>query len=38
VLSVLEGQAPKAIEQKLTTYLPSHERKQLFVEGESLDG
>jgi chemotaxis protein MotA len=31
VLSVLEGQAPKAIEQKLATYLPSHEKLFSFV-------
>ncbi|KEZ52684.1 MULTISPECIES: flagellar motor stator protein MotA [Metabacillus] len=38
VLSVLEGQAPKAIEQKLATYLPAHERDGLLAEGEKLDG
>lgn len=34
VLSVLEGQAPKAIEQKLSTYLPAFERVKLKAEGE----
>ncbi|MGM0873328.1 MAG: flagellar motor stator protein MotA [Bacillota bacterium] len=41
VLSVLEGQAPKAIEQKLATYLPVHERNKLnaaITEGESVNG
>ncbi|MBZ5751753.1 MULTISPECIES: flagellar motor stator protein MotA [Metabacillus] len=41
VLSVLEGQAPKAIEQKLATYLPVHERNKLYAsltEGESVNG
>ncbi|MGQ4664865.1 flagellar motor stator protein MotA [Metabacillus halosaccharovorans] len=41
VLSVLEGQAPKAIEQKLSTYLPVAERNKLnatIAGGESIDG
>lgn len=41
VLSVLEGQAPKAIEQKLSTYLPKSERNKLTAsttEGESVNG
>lgn len=41
VLSVLEGQAPKAIEQKLATYLPVTERNKLngaIAGGESIDG
>ncbi|MBM7606442.1 chemotaxis protein MotA [Metabacillus crassostreae] len=41
VLSVLEGQAPKAIEQKLATYLPVSERNQInssIAEGESVNG
>lgn len=41
VLSVLEGQAPKAIEQKLATYLPVSERRKLeaaVAGGESVDG
>ncbi|HZH62067.1 MAG TPA: flagellar motor stator protein MotA [Metabacillus sp.] len=41
VLSVLEGQAPKAIEQKLATYLPVAERNKLHAAvagGESIDG
>ncbi|MFY4776785.1 flagellar motor stator protein MotA [Metabacillus sp. RGM 3146] len=38
VLSVLEGQAPKAIEQKLATYLPAYERAKLKTEGEQEIG
>jgi chemotaxis protein MotA len=41
VLSVLEGQAPKAIEQKLATYLPVTERNKLeaaVTGGESVNG
>ncbi|AZB44811.1 flagellar motor protein MotA [Bacillus sp. FJAT-42376] len=38
VLSVLEGQAPKAIEQKLATYLPAGERAKLKTEGENSNG
>ncbi|MGD6817503.1 flagellar motor stator protein MotA [Metabacillus sp. 113a] len=38
VLSVLEGQAPKAIEQKLATYLPAGERSKLITEGENPNG
>lgn len=41
VLSVLEGQAPKAIEQKLATYLPVSERMKMnssVSEGESING
>lgn len=33
VLSVLEGQAPRTIEQKLATYLPAKERLKLMSEG-----
>ncbi|MBD1380383.1 flagellar motor stator protein MotA [Metabacillus arenae] len=38
VLSLLEGQSPKAIEQKLATYLPAKDRKNLLVEGEQVNG
>ncbi|MTH53185.1 flagellar motor stator protein MotA [Bacillus mangrovi] len=38
VLSVLEGQAPKAIEQKLATYLPASERAKLNTEGDISNG
>jgi chemotaxis protein MotA len=34
VLSILEGQAPRAIEQKLASYLPENERKKLMEQGE----
>ncbi|MBE4909542.1 flagellar motor stator protein MotA [Bacillus luteolus] len=37
VLSVLEGQAPRAIEQKLSTYLSIKDRQKIMPEGESLD-
>lgn len=32
VLSIMEGESPKVIEQKLASYLPSHERKRLSEE------
>ncbi|MCA1029431.1 flagellar motor stator protein MotA [Bacillus timonensis] len=38
VLSVLEGQAPRAIEQKLSTYLSKKERLNVITEGESING
>ncbi|HBO5952223.1 TPA: flagellar motor protein MotA, partial [Pseudomonas aeruginosa] len=39
VLSVLEGQAPKVIEQKLLMYLPANERaKVIEQEGEANNG
>ncbi|RAK22470.1 chemotaxis protein MotA [Anoxybacillus vitaminiphilus] len=38
VLSILEGQAPRAIEQKLASYLPEAERKKVLVEGDKQDG
>lgn len=38
VLSVLEGQSPRAIEQKLSTYLSSNDRKRIMTEGEAIDG
>lgn len=34
VLSILEGQAPRAIEQKLASYLPETERKKIIEQGE----
>ncbi|WP_170008372.1 flagellar motor stator protein MotA [Bacillus fonticola] len=34
VLSVLEGQTPRAIEQKLSTYLPIKDRQKVLTEGE----
>jgi len=34
VLSILEGQAPRAIEQKLASYIPESERGKVLVEGE----
>ncbi|MBM7580723.1 MULTISPECIES: flagellar motor stator protein MotA [Jeotgalibacillus] len=33
ILSVLEGEAPRVIEQKLASYLPAKEREQLMSEG-----
>lgn len=38
VLSVLEGQAPRAIEQKLSTYLSIKERQKVLTEGETING
>lgn len=38
VLSILEGQAPRAIEQKLSSYLPENERKKLMEQGEATNG
>ncbi|MFT4412346.1 flagellar motor stator protein MotA [Fredinandcohnia humi] len=38
VLSVLEGQSPRAIEQKLSTYLSKKDRQKVMTEGESIDG
>lgn len=34
VLSLLEGETPKVIEQKLASYLPTAERKKLLQESE----
>ena len=34
VLSILEGQAPRTIEQKLASYLPETERKKIVEQGE----
>lgn len=33
ILSILEGEAPRVIEQKLLSYLPSRQRSQFFEEG-----
>lgn len=33
VLSILEGEAPRVIEQKLASYLPAEERKKFLTEG-----
>ncbi|MBS4205890.1 flagellar motor stator protein MotA [Lederbergia citrea] len=32
ILSILEGEAPRIIEQKLASYLPASERKEIFEE------
>ncbi|MFB6468256.1 flagellar motor stator protein MotA [Cytobacillus sp. Hz8] len=34
ILSILEGEAPRVIEQKLASYLPANERKKFLEEGE----
>lgn len=33
ILSILEGEAPRMIEQKLVSYLPSRKRKEFYEEG-----
>nr|WP_295973738.1 flagellar motor stator protein MotA [uncultured Bacillus sp.] len=33
ILSILEGEAPRVIEQKLVSYLPSRQRRKFFEEG-----
>lgn len=38
ILSILEGQSARAIEQKLAIYLPENEREQLLQESVSHDG
>ncbi|CAM3913658.1 flagellar motor stator protein MotA [Lederbergia lenta] len=39
ILSILEGEAPRVIEQKLASYLPTSERNELAQEsGEAQDG
>ncbi|WP_243291707.1 flagellar motor stator protein MotA [Bacillus sp. FJAT-47783] len=38
ILSILEGQSARAIEQKLAIYLPENEREQLFQESVNQDG
>ncbi|WP_210608361.1 flagellar motor stator protein MotA [Priestia flexa] len=37
VLSLLEGETPKVIEQKLASYLPTAERKKLLQESEVVE-
>lgn len=37
ILSVLEGQAPRAIEQKLSTYLSIKERQKVLTEGDRVN-
>lgn len=37
ILSILEGEAPRVIEQKLASYLPAGERRK-FLEGSSDEG
>lgn len=34
VLSIIEGEAPRTIEQKLTSYLPAEDRKKRLNAGE----
>jgi chemotaxis protein MotA len=38
VLSILEGQAPRMIEQKLASYLSESERRQVLTQGETVNG
>ena len=38
VLSIIEGQAPRAIEQKLASYLPMNERQKLLGQGAQNNG
>ncbi|MCC3358652.1 flagellar motor stator protein MotA [Bacillus sp. REN16] len=38
VLSVLEGQSPRAIEQKLSMYLSKKDHGKVLTEGEMIDG
>lgn len=33
ILSILEGESPRVIEQKLSSYLPGKERKEFLEEG-----
>jgi chemotaxis protein MotA len=37
VLSIIEGQAPRAIEQKLASYLPASERQKILAQGDQKD-
>ncbi|GMB07547.1 chemotaxis protein MotA [Thermolongibacillus altinsuensis] len=37
VLSIIEGQSPRAIEQKLASYLPSSERQKILAQGDQRD-
>ncbi|MBS4175034.1 flagellar motor stator protein MotA [Bacillus sp. FJAT-49736] len=36
ILSILEGEAPRVIEQKLASYLPAEERKKILSEGSEV--
>lgn len=38
VLSIIEGEAPRTIEQKLTSYLPTEDRKKWLEGGVKLNG
>lgn len=38
ILSIIEGEAPRTIEQKLTSYLPADERKKWLVGSVKQDG
>lgn len=38
VLSIIEGEAPRTIEQKLTSYLPTKDRKKWLEGGGKLNG
>ena len=38
ILSILEGEAPRVIEQKLASYLPASEKKKLMEEKGEIDG
>ncbi|WP_100403442.1 flagellar motor stator protein MotA [Bacillus sp. FJAT-42315] len=38
VLSILEGEAPRVLEQKLASYLPTEEKKKLLEEGVGANG
>ncbi|WP_203363880.1 flagellar motor stator protein MotA [Bacillus sp. REN10] len=38
VLSILEGEAPRVLEQKLASYLPTEEKKKLLEEGVDANG
>jgi chemotaxis protein MotA len=38
ILSIIEGEAPRTIEQKLTSYLPADERKKWFEGSVKQDG
>ncbi|MGN1400352.1 MAG: flagellar motor stator protein MotA [Bacillus sp. (in: firmicutes)] len=38
VLSIIEGEAPRTIEQKLTSYLPARERRRWLEGGVKQDG
>ncbi|MCP3738234.1 flagellar motor stator protein MotA [Rossellomorea sp. BNER] len=37
ILSIIEGEAPRIIEQKLASYLPASERKRILDEGVNAD-